>query len=197
MANAFGGWLYENFKITSFIDSNIWGYIDDLLNIINNKYSHKITTNYGYMYDHECCKKSAQHVNIMLLTSLQSMIDVAESVFFINTNKSVNFIDKNGLSSTYSPWIYAELLSCDLIRKKSLQEYRSQQFLEHFELNSVNESRAELKIKYGISTNNLYELNEDNLNNWLVKFQKSKNIIPMDLLYKMFVKEMSDEYVIN
>ena len=42
LANAFGGWLYENFKITSFIDSNIWGYIDDLLNIINNKYSHKI-----------------------------------------------------------------------------------------------------------------------------------------------------------
>lgn len=194
LANAFAGWLYEQFKITSFIDSNVWGYIDNLLNILNNKYSHKKITYYGWMYDHECCKKSAQHANIMLLTSLQAMIDITEAVFFINTDKSVSIIDENGLSSTYSPWIYAELLSCDLIRKKSLQEYRRQPFLEHYELNSTNEIRAELKIKYDVSTKNLYELSESDIKNWLIEFKKTQNIIPMDFLYKMFIKEVLNEY---
>lgn len=34
----FAGWLYEQFKIISFIDSCVWGYANELLEIIDNKY---------------------------------------------------------------------------------------------------------------------------------------------------------------
>ncbi|MDE5936540.1 MAG: hypothetical protein K2G83_03945 [Ruminococcus sp.] len=193
LANAFAGWLYEKFNITSFVDSNVWGYIDDLLGILNDNYSHKRRNgDYGYIYEHESCKKASQYTNIMLLMSLQTIIDNTESVFFLNTDKSVNVIDENGLSSTYSPWIYAELLCADLIRKKPLSEYRDKYFKENFAINAATESRAELKITYNISTNNLKSLNEKNLIDWKERYKNEHNVIPMDLLYKMFVNEVSN-----
>lgn len=193
LANAFAGWLYEKFNITSFVDSNVWGYIDDLLDILNDNYSHKRSNgNYGYTYDHECCKKASQHTNIMLLMSLQTMIDNAESVFFLNTDRSVNVIDKDGLSSTYSPWIYAELLCADLIRKKPLAEYRRKYVIEHSAINAATESRTELQIGYNISTKNLKPLNEENILEWAEQYKNESNVLPMDLLYKMFVSEVSN-----
>ena len=193
LANAFAGWLYEKFNITSFVDSNVWGYIDGLLDILNDNYSHKRSNgDYGYTYDHECCKKASQHTNIMLLMSLQTMIDNAESVFFLNTDKSVNVINENGLSSTYSPWIYAELLCADLIRKKPLSEYRNKYFQENFAINAATESRAKLQINYNISTNNLKPLNEEKIIKWAEQYKNERNVLPMDLLYKMFVSEVSN-----
>lgn len=194
LANAFAGWLFEKFEIKSFIDSNVWGYIDSLLDILNDNYSHKRSNGtYGYIYDHNCCSKASQHANIMLLMSLQTMIDNTEAVFFLNTDKSVNVIDETGLCSTYSPWIYAELLCADLIRKTPLEEYRKRYFTESFELNSVYENRSELKIKYGISTEHLYKLNESSMHEWVRRFQNEKKVIPLDLLYKLFVKEVLND----
>lgn len=86
----------------------------------------------------------------MLLISLQTMIDNSEAVFFLNTDKLVNVIDEKGLSSTYSPWIYAEILCADLICKKTLAEYRHKYFLEHSAINAATESRAEFLLQYMI-----------------------------------------------
>ena len=41
LANAFAGWLYDEFKLTSFIDSNAWGYVDELLTLFNKEYSQR------------------------------------------------------------------------------------------------------------------------------------------------------------
>ena len=195
LANALSGWLYDNFNITSFIDSNVWKYIDSLLNMLN-EYSDKRPNGLeGWIYDYCKCNRASQHANIMLLMSLQTMIDNVESVFFLNTDNSVNVIGKNGISSTYSPWIYAELLCADLIRKKPLAEYRNKYFLENFAINAATESRAELKITYNISTNNLKSLNEKNLIDWKERYKNEHNVISMDLLYKMFINEVSNENV--
>ena len=127
--------------------------------------------------------------------SLQTMIDNAEAVFFLNTDNAVKVIDEGGLCGTYSPWIYAELLCADLIRKIPLEEYRKKAFLEHFDFNSVNESRVELKIKYNVSTAHLYELSENDMYKWLKQFRMSRKVIPMDLLYKLFLKEVLNNNV--
>lgn len=191
LANAFAGWLYENFHIISFIDSNVWNYIDTLLNMLNEYSDKRPNGSEGWLYDYCKCNRASQHANIMLLMSLQTMIDNVESVFFLNTDNSVNAIDDNGISSTYSPWIYAELMCADLIRKKPLAEYRNKNFLEHFDMNTLNESCAEMQISYNISTSNLKKLNEANLIKWAEQYKNGHNVIPMDLLYKMFVNEVS------
>lgn len=192
LANAFSGWLKYNFGISAFIDSNAWKYIDTLLNMLNEYSDKRPNGSEGWLYDYCKCNRASQHANIMLLMSLQTMIDNVESVFFLNTDNSVNAIDNKGISSTYSPWIYAELLCADLIRKKPLSEYRDKYFQENFAINAATESRAELKITYNISTNNLKSLNEKNLIDWKERYKNEHNVIPMDLLYKMFVNEVSN-----
>ena len=82
LVNALAGWLYEELGLKSFIDSDVWGYADVLLEQINEQYSNKRITSIGYLYDLDKCNKAAQHVYIMLLMSLQKMIDNVESVFF-------------------------------------------------------------------------------------------------------------------
>lgn len=192
LANAFAGWLYKKFKITSFIDSNVWKYIDTLLNMLNEYSDKRSNGSDGWLYDYCKCNRASQHANIMLLMSLQTMIDNVESVFFLNTDNSVNAINTNGISSTYSPWIYAELLCADLIRKKPLSVYRDKHILEHSAINEINESRAELQISYDISTRNLHPLNEKNLIKWAEEYKNKGNVLAMDLLYKMFVSEVSN-----
>lgn len=189
LANAFAGWLYENFNIISFIDSNVWNYIDTLLNMLNEYSDKRPNGSEGWLYDYCKCNRASQHANIMLLMSLQTMIDNVESVFFLNTDNSVNAIDNNGLSSTYSPWIYAELICADLIRKKPLSEYRDKSIFEHF---AINADRNELRISYNIPTQNLKNLNEANLIEWKKRYENGCNVLPMDLLYKMFVNEVSN-----
>lgn len=39
---AFAGWLYDEFKLTTFIDSCAWGYCDELLRQIDDKYCKKV-----------------------------------------------------------------------------------------------------------------------------------------------------------
>ena len=190
LAEAFSGWLKINFGIKAFIDSNVWNYIDSLLEMLNSEYSNKRKNGLnGWLYDHSKCNIASQHANIMLLMALQKMIDNVEAVFFLNTDNSVNVIDNHGFSSTYSPWIYAELLCADLIRKKNLEKYRSEHFLEHYDYNARSESRNELKINYNITTDHLYKLNENNMNEWCDKFKTKNNVLPMDLLYKLFINE--------
>lgn len=93
LANAFAGWLYKNFNISSFIDSNVWGYIDTLLNMLNEYSDKRQNGTNGWIYDYCKCNQASQHANIMLLMSLQTMIDNVEAVFFLNTDNSVNAID--------------------------------------------------------------------------------------------------------
>lgn len=191
LANAFAGWLKKHFNINAFIDSNVWNYIDKLLKKLN-EYSDKRRSVNGWLYDYDKCNRASQHANIMLLMSLQKMIDNTEAIFFLNTDSSVNDMDDNGVSSTYSPWIYAELLCANLIRKRELDEYRMKNILEHCSVNAATESRAELKIRYKILTNNLIELTSKNLIEWNNRYESTKKAFPMDLLYEMFIEEESN-----
>lgn len=185
LANAFAGWLYDEFGLTSFIDSNIWGYVDELLMLINNKYSNRRITPYGgCLYNHEKCNKASQHTNIMLLMALQNMIDKVESVFLLNTDQSINVFEERKMNSTYSPWIYSEIVCTQLIRKKKLSEYRKPEaFLENY---IIHGSDNQLKVNYDVSLEHLKSIDESNLNNWKNNFtQKYKRkVIPLDALYE-------------
>ena len=116
LAKATAGWFLSNFHIRPFIDSCVWGYCSDLLNSFNQKYSNKYRIGRSmHIYDLNDCNHNSQHVNIMLLMALEKMMDNTETVFFLNTNNSINHFECN---TTYSPWIYAELLCAKIIRKR-------------------------------------------------------------------------------
>ena len=151
------GWLYSNFDITSFIDSCVWGYADDLLRKIDNEYCVNKRKSDGSIdsYSYEKRNQSTAHVHMILTTALHKMIDNAECLIFLNTPNALPINEV--ISSTLSPWIYSELAFSQSVRKKSLSEYR--QFLQHDGLTDL----SALKVKYDITFDHLVDLNDQDL----------------------------------
>ncbi|MEL5899105.1 hypothetical protein AAGC94_13665 [Clostridium sporogenes] len=125
LAQGLAGWLNQTFGLNCFIDSNVWGYADKLLEIINSQYSNKrIDKDGGYLYSHEKCNTASKHVNVMLSIALQKMIDKTEATFVLNTDNCIKKYEDVYTTSTYSPWIYTEIVCTELVRKRPLSEYR-------------------------------------------------------------------------
>ena len=185
-AFALSGWLYCKFGLECFIDSGVWGYINDLLSEINDEFSDKKQKSDGrVVYNHEKCNIASAHVNMMLNIALQEIIDNTEAVFLINTPNSIDKYD--GQASTLSPWIYSEIIATKLIRKKSLLEYRGDK--EYFFESS--EIKNSLKIKYDITIDHLTKLNCSNLLQWDNTWKQITNNkkYPLDQLYRITNEE--------
>lgn len=192
LANALAGWLSAKFGLKVFIDSNVWEYSNNLLNKINDKYSNKkINQNGEFLYDYRSCNYVSQHVNIMLSTALQKMIDKVECIILLNTDNSISVFDNhnNTINQTYSPWIYSEILSTQIIRKKPLfyyREYRNNEIRAAFESSSDN--YFAFQITYDVSLEHLVKLNGIDLQRWLEKYSfgfVEYYDYPLDALYSI------------
>lgn len=171
LAITFAGFLKKEFQIIAFIDSCIWGYANDLLKLLDNKYC-KIDGKNSYQYDLR--NYSTSHVHMMLSTALTKMIDKTECLFFINTPNSI--IASEIEEKTLSPWIYAEIETSKMIRvsrpKRPIRKKFSGGVLE-----KANES---LLIKYPINSGHLTEVEPEKLN----KIPTTTN--PEDALDKLY-----------
>ena len=185
------GWLMETFKLTSFIDSCIWGYADDLLELIDKEYcinankpgepGNKKTT-----YDYNKRNYSTSHVHMMLSTALTSMIDNTECLFFYNTPESI--CPGDVINATISPWIYSEISISRLIRQKSLSEHR--EVIKFAKRNVFAEAEKQLAVKYDVQLSHLFQLDNNKLANWKEIFNRDLTQKPLDILYKSFGKKI-------
>ncbi|MBR4349810.1 MAG: hypothetical protein IKP99_03715 [Bacteroidales bacterium] len=154
LAIALAGWLYETFGLESFIDSCIWGYADDLLEIIDDEHCRNSTKSYSYKRRNF----STSHVHMMLNMALMQMIDKTECLFFLNTPNSIDLSDIE--TRTLSPWIYSEIGISQMIEKKSPRtKYIS---------DNLNES---LRISYKLDLSHLANIDHTDLLLW-----KQKNV---------------------
>jgi len=112
LAKCFAGWLKETFDLDSFIDSCVWGYSNNLLRIIDDKFCKNENTP---TYNYNKRNGSTSHVHMMLSTALTMMLDKTECVFFLNTPNSIT--TDSVISRTYSPWIYHEIAMTKLIKE--------------------------------------------------------------------------------
>lgn len=144
---AFAGWLHEIFGIEAFIDSCSWGYCDDLLRKIDNRYCYDSKSK---TYNYKLRNYTTSHVHMMLSTALAEMIDKTECLIFFNTPNSINMehelgqIKKKG-KSTLSPWIYHELSMTTMLEPKNPDRRKS--MLEHFE----HRAKDDVKIQYDVT----------------------------------------------
>ena len=177
------GWLEETFGLNVFIDSCVWGYANDLLKLIDDKYCKSLYDNSMYMYyDYQKRNFSTSHVHLMLSTALRSMIDRSECIIFFNTPNSIttynNVINEN---ATSSPWIYDELIMTKLIRKTKPNRMISKAILDS--TGDYQESKH-LDIDYFVDITHLIPLTSNNLNDWGI-YNKEKNFHPLDRLYSL------------
>lgn len=164
LAIALAGWLYETFGLESFIDSCIWGYADDLLEIIDDEHCRNSTKSYSYKRRNF----STSHVHMMLNMALMQMIDKTECLFFLNTPNSIDLSDIE--TRTLSPWIYSEIGISQMIEKKMT---RTKYFSD-----SLNES---LRISYKLDLSHLANIYHTDLLRW-----KQKNVREERALDKLY-----------
>ena len=80
LAIGLAGWLRELFGITSFIDSCVWGYANDLLKIIDKNYCVNKRKPDGTVdtYNYNKRNQSTAHIHMILNAALYKMIDKTE-----------------------------------------------------------------------------------------------------------------------
>lgn len=179
LAIALAGYLFNKHAIKCFVDSCVWGYSNDLLKQIDNRYCKNTDSN---TYNYDIRNFSTSHVHMMLSAALNKMIGKCESLFLINTPNSIDTSEI--LKETYSPWIYSEILTSKLIEKKiplrHLYDRIERRTKTFSKAESLNES---LKIKYELDLDHLTNLSEQEIINWgLIPSNSPENAL--DTLYQ-------------
>ena len=148
-AIAVAGYL-SRFGITTFIDSCVWGYANDLLRKIDKRYcvqSEKPSG--GYTYDYDKRNYSTAHVHMILNGALFKMMDRTECLIFLDTPNALKAEDI-ATGKTNSCWIYSELLMSGLIQRKQLSQERCllEKAFEH----------SDLSVEYDVDIKHLVNL---------------------------------------
>lgn len=155
LAKALGGFILKNAKLKPFIDSEVWGYSNELLKNIDNKYCKIKNKNF---YDYELRNHSTSHVHMMLSVALMQMISKSKYFIFLdtpNSNESNNTLIKdNDINKTNSPWIYYELIISKILCKiieNAKNNILATESLKHF---------SDISISYEIYTKDLEKIND-------------------------------------
>lgn len=153
------GLLKSEYGLNCFVDSCVWGYANEILKGIDDKYCKNIKNKDGtYSYNYNQRNNSTSHIHLILNGAIAKMINHSECLIFVNTPNSIKISDINNPDKTDSPWIYSELLMATEFPKQKLQYYRSLQH-SNFSYN-INES---LRVRYDVNIDKLYKLTLNDL----------------------------------
>lgn len=158
LAKWLANWLYDKFKIVSFVDSMIWGYSGELLKKIDETYCKNKNEN---TYSYSLRNSSTAYVYMMLAVSLMKMMNKCTCLFFINTDQSIRISEIDNKRETFSPWIFYEL---DVFHKLEKRVQKQINFAKQGKIS--NESILEMSLHANMK--DLKLLNTDLLKQWAV-----------------------------
>lgn len=157
-------WLRDNLGLYSFIDSDLWGNIEVVQKILDDKYCDP-SPNYNYKKRNLC----TAHVHMILAYALTRMIDKADFFIFVKSGGSVSIED--ALERTTSSWIFHELVTASLIKTRS-------SFDVFGESRTVNlceaQESASIPISYPIPLEGFEQLDEGNLKSFAMSYSELK-----------------------
>ncbi|MCQ2286903.1 MAG: hypothetical protein MJZ76_08530 [Bacteroidales bacterium] len=187
----FAQWLKNNFDINSFIDSDLWGRIEGLQKKMENHRSDKpiqqkmveyvkkrninVESNDNGRYE------SSVHAQMMLCHALTQMIDEAECFIFLESSNSIS--NQRGQKGTFSPWIFHELTTIEIIRQNKNRESIPEDLSEQLNCSSQMEgegAKNKPKVFYDIPLKRFFQLSKENLYElklFITNFYNVKNTI--------------------
>jgi len=183
LALSIAGKLWQDHGLKVFVDSAIWLNLEDLLKIIDNKYCRSSDNKF---YNYKSRNHSTAHVNLMLINSLNKIIDNSEAIFFLNTPNSISASDTIQ-QRTFSPWIFSEIETTKLIKKKTPPRIERETRLfstTKDEYVPLNESTNAMRISYEAELGHLTTLSEREFINWV----SDKYLSSEDALNKLYKK---------
>jgi hypothetical protein len=173
LAIGLAGFLKHDLGISSFIDSCVWGYSDDLLRMLDDEYCWQEESN---TYSYSKRNKSTSHVHMMVSTALSNMMNRCECIMFLNTPLSIVSADYIRGQITDSPWIYSEIAMTSLLRERSPSDHR------RMAKSAVRADEA-LQINYEVDLDHLTKLTARDMENWRDAVV-AKGTDALDVLYK-------------
>ena len=162
--------ILREINLSTFIDSEVWKYSDDLVKEIEKQYYPRKDS---LVHD-----KIVAHVNIMLASALTKMLNNTECVIFLNTPNSIAPAGYSNANKTDSPWIYHELFTTSIlpvnapIRKS-----------HHRPSTVVNES-AKPHILHTPPLDHLTDLDDSDFSKW-INGARSSRYHSLDVLYNL------------
>ncbi|SDG83364.1 MULTISPECIES: hypothetical protein [unclassified Duganella] len=164
LANKVALILENELGLKSFVDSHVWGYADDLLNIIDKEFCWKESRK---MFDYQSRNRSTSNVHLMLSTALTKMIDKCEVVLFLNTENSIsseNYV-KEGEETTGSPWIYSELITTKFLRKEKRNRVGNENYSTKGAMDSVL-AKSFPRVSYKAHLSHLTPMDAEDFHKW-------------------------------
>ena len=165
--------ILSKINLSTFVDSEVWGYSDDLVKQIEERYYPQ-----SAFHVHD---QIVTHVNIMLASALTQMINYTECIIFLNTPNSIIPAGYSDVSKTTSPWIYHELFTTSVIRvNPPLREAEGRP-------SSVVNEANQPQILYSPPIEHFTDLNAIDFQTWLnvVIHYQYRGYHPLDVLYKL------------
>ncbi len=161
-AIALANFLYSKFGIRSFVDSEVWGYMDDALRELNNNHNKFPGQENTYIY--ERCNKLASNLNMILSSALIKMIHESECLIFINTIDSC--IRDGNEFRTKSPWIFTELLMSSMLEKRAHKDrpLELRKSLDESRAVAANESFDQALFSYPLYLKHMHNVTNDKIN---------------------------------
>lgn len=178
---ALAGFLNKELGLNSFIDSQLWGYCEDLQLKVDESccYYDKVKNTWNY----DDRNVSTSYVHSMLMVALTKMMDATECFFFAKTTSSTI---KEQANQTLSPWIYTELSVTKMLRSQPKREERIKLFESDGRLKSFS---VQAQMKFTLPMDHLIKLSWYDILKWvdIVKENRSKDnhVHPLDVLYKL------------
>lgn len=160
-AIALANFLFSKFGIRSFIDSEVWGYMDDALHELNNKHNKFPGQENTYIYEY--CNRLASNLNMILSSALMKMIHNSECLIFINTLDSC--IQNGDEFRTQSPWIFSELLMISMLEKKEHKDRPSdlRKSISNSRVVISNEAFDEAVFSYPLYLQHMHNVNNEKI----------------------------------
>lgn len=197
LAIAFAGWLKKELGLTTFIDSCIWGCSNELLKKIDDEYCQNVKRTF-YVYDKR--NISTSHVHMVLANALMKMINQTESFIFFNTENSLvstsEEIEATESNKTYSPWIYLEINTVNLVKQTLPIRHIQKGAQENY--GYLNESTNKLLGKYEVNLKSLIKIDDHILSEWIKEYNKcNRSVHALNILYELTTSEARKEVAID
>ena len=157
-------------RLGTFIDSEVWGYSDDLVKQIEEQYYP-----YGAFHVHD---KIVAHVNIMLASALTKMLNNTECIIFLNTPNSIVPAGYSNANKTDSPWIYHELFTTSILPVNApIRKSR-------YRPGTVVNEAAQPHILHTPPLDHLTDLDDSDFSKW-INGARSSRYHSLDVLYNL------------